>query len=80
MPVDGVDSITYAGRRDGVAFIDVRGNAAAERAHVLRRRARVESRSRRVLFALSFAFMRPYRAGEGSEPRGRALHARLWSH
>lgn len=25
MPVSGVDSITYAGRRDGVAVIDVRG-------------------------------------------------------
>jgi hypothetical protein len=55
MPVSGVDSITYAGCRDGVALIDVRGNAAADPVYVLRKRARVESRSCRVLFALFFA-------------------------
>lgn len=48
MPVSGVYSITYAGRRDGAASIDVRRNAVPERAYVLRG-------SCRVLFTLFFA-------------------------
>jgi glyoxylase-like metal-dependent hydrolase (beta-lactamase superfamily II) len=55
MVASGICSTTSAGRRDDVAFIGVNGSALAECARMPRMRARVESRSRRVLSGLFFA-------------------------